>query len=210
MVPAQGRVKFDNVVAFAKAALGVVDNQHLDSVEIGNEPNFYGPPPADYDRNFDRYSDAIQGNTSLPAGPNFQAGAIASDAKAGWTALDLFEAGLARSKEVKSCAMHYYQTFTDHTLRSTLLNHKNTVQRTKDMFQSSIDYLRKNKPDVAFVLGEVGSSLGVPGKPATPTSGSLDRVLGSALWVVDWMLYTMSEVRHSLVRLLQPWLISEP
>ena len=79
-------------VEFAKAALKVVGNQNLDSVEIGNEPNFYtnnerGPnyDPARYDAEFVTYSNAIQGNTSLPPGPDFQAGAIASDVR-GWDA----------------------------------------------------------------------------------------------------------------------------
>ena len=86
--------------------------------------------------------------------------------------------------------MHYYETFTGETLRSTLLNHRFTVQRTDNMFKRSIAYLRNKQPDVPFVLGEVGSSLAA--RAVIPESGALDRVLGSALWAVDWLLYTMS------------------
>ena len=89
--------------------------------------------------------------------------------------------------------MHYYQTFTGETLRSTLLNHSHTVARTDKMFARSIAYMRKNQPQIPFVLGEVGSSLAA--RDVVPNSGALDRVLGSALWAVDWLLYTMSAVR---------------
>ena len=79
-------------VDFAKAAFQAIDAKNLDSFEIGNEPNFYtnnerGPDynPARYDDEFASYSDAIQGATALPPGPQFQAGAIASDVR-GWDA----------------------------------------------------------------------------------------------------------------------------
>ena len=105
----------------------------------------------------------------------------------------LYTAGLAKiPNTIKTFAMHYYQTTTAHTLASTLLSHANTVARTKDMFQSSISYLREHQPNVPFVIGEAGSALAADGHPARPTEGSLDRVLGSALWTVDWLLLAMS------------------
>lgn len=58
-----------------------------------------------------------------------------------------------------------------------------------DVFRSDFDYMRANFPDVQLVLGESGRY--------SDSNGSLDPsegIFGSALWTVDYLLYTMSLV----------------
>ena len=193
------RGTLDATVAFARAALAAITADRLDAIEVGNEPNFHPPQPpapgyrpADYDRTFATCADALRGNLTLPAGRSFQAGAIASGA-AGWTAGDVFGAGLADGAPlVRSFSMHYDQTWDDQPLAATLLDHAMTVRTTDDMCGSSVAFLREHLPRVAFVIGEVGSSRARGG----PDDGRLDRVLGSAPWAVDWPMYTTSPVRN--------------
>lgn len=85
--------------------------------------------------------------------------------------------------------MHYYQTFVDQPLISSLLNHNQTETETTKRFQGSINWLRTNQPHVPFVISEAGSSLADRNHRG---DGTLDRVLGSALWLIDWTLYTAS------------------
>jgi hypothetical protein len=76
---------------------------------------------------------------------------------------------------------------------ATLLNHDHTVFKTNEYFQDSIQTLKKNK-NITFILSEVGSSIGNRNDKRGPDlhlSGSL----GSSVWTVDWMLYTMTIVR---------------
>ena len=80
-------------VDFAKAVVGAIDPDALDALEVGNEPDLYVPQdkrrapygPPEYVPQFIQYSNAIRANTSLPTGPFFQAGVIASGSS-GWAA----------------------------------------------------------------------------------------------------------------------------
>ncbi|KAJ8111743.1 hypothetical protein ONZ43_g5550 [Nemania bipapillata] len=55
-----------------------------------------------------------------------------------------------------------------------------------DQFKVRIDWLRANKPEVPFVLDEVGNSL----QPSN--TYAYQARLGSALWQVDFYLYSMA------------------
>jgi hypothetical protein len=73
------------------------------------------------------------------------------------------------------------------------MNHTEVVNGLSQ-FIPAIAYLKQNNPDIAFHLGEVGSVLNTPGHNDDAIAG----VLGSALWVVDYMLYAITMVRsHS-------------
>lgn len=56
-----------------------------------------------------------------------------------------------------------------------------------DFFHCQIDWLKANRPDLPFVLSEVGNSLA-----GTTYEPDYQAVLGSALWQVDFYLYAMA------------------
>ncbi|KAK5630578.1 hypothetical protein RRF57_006293 [Xylaria bambusicola] len=55
-----------------------------------------------------------------------------------------------------------------------------------DKFRGRIDWLRANKPEIGFVLSEVGNSL------QPKNTYEFQARLGSALWQVDYYLYSMT------------------
>ena len=69
-----------------------------------------------------------------------------------------------------------------------LMNHS-VITGNLSQFLSPIAYLKANYPTIPFVLGEVGSSLNPSGN-----NYNLEGVLGSALWTVDFLLYSASIV----------------
>ena len=169
---------------FAEVAIKAIKN--LESLELGNEPNLYDNPQQYVDQ-FLPIATTIKQNSSLPAGPQFQAGAVSTNPH-GWTALEVFNDGVNSRNQVKSFSMHYYQSVDDHVLRSALLDHRFTVSQTDKLFKKNIQDVHAR--GIPFVLGEVGSSLNA--NEAKPSPEALDGVLGSALWVVDWLLYAMA------------------
>ena len=108
---------------------------------------------------------------------------------------DVFSAGVNTNNQVKTFAMHLYQTTTNSQLRDTLLNHNHTVNDNNAQFRDSITYLRANQPTIPLIMSEVGSALYK--RDPQPTIGSLDNVFGSALWAADYLLYAMSLVSRS-------------
>ncbi|KAF3760742.1 family 79 glycoside hydrolase, partial [Cryphonectria parasitica EP155] len=55
-----------------------------------------------------------------------------------------------------------------------------------DLFKPAIAWLQANKPDIPYILSEIGNSL-------NPTHDyAYQAVLGSALWQVDFQLYALS------------------
>ena len=83
----------DSAVAFAKVAVPAIGMKNLDGLEIGNEPDLYNLQHRRTDftqgrhvDEFHEYTDAISGKITLPPGPMYQAGVIASDSAGKWTA----------------------------------------------------------------------------------------------------------------------------
>ena len=180
-------------VQFAQLGVKAITNANLQSIEIGNEPNFYKLGVQGYIKRFQRYADAIQGNISLPQGPIFQGLTIASGASLPpWDTRTLFEAGADSDNNLISVSYHYYQDVYTNDIVTTLANHTDTVTKTS-VFQPSISYLSSsNFSSIPFVLGEVGSSLNSNTVGSAYNNFTLEAVLTSALWTVDWMLYAMS------------------
>lgn len=76
------------------------------------------------------------------------------------------------------------------------MNHDTIVSMAN--FSEDVQYLRKNHPDIPFILGETNLGLQV-GKPIYS-----DAVFGEALGLADYMLYSMSIVsRPEVLRDLQ-------
>lgn len=142
------------------------------------------------------YAEAIVANVDLPTTQIFQAFDTAAHV-ASYSAilcyeLDVetaFDLGIDDDGYIKTVAHHYYQnaggdSTDDLPTGSGLMNLTFTHWRM-DFFHCQLDYLKANRPDLPFVLSEVGNSLMGVYAP------QYQAVLGSALWQVDFYLYAM-------------------
>lgn len=97
--------------------------------------------------------------------------------------------GIDDSGYLKTVAHHYYQnsggTADELATGKGLMNMTFTHWRM-DFFHCQIDWLAANRPNLPFVLSEVGNSLPDVYEPW------YQAVLGSALWQVDFYLYAMA------------------
>lgn len=189
-------------------ATTVVDAIGLDAIyafEPGNEADLYpvgslGPPTyqgvqtnESYVGNFTAYAAAIIDALNLTSDqqPYFQAFDTSAhfDQSDAWV-LDVetgFGLGIDDDGIVQTVAHHYYQTDGGgaEDLETGLMSHS-AIAAHLDLFRGAIDWLKANKPDVPYILSEIGNSL-------NPTHDySYQAVLGSALWQVDLQLYSLS------------------
>ncbi|KAI3322694.1 glycoside hydrolase family 79 protein [Xylariaceae sp. AK1471] len=200
-------------VAWAQAAVGIIGIDKIFSIQPGNEADLYtntftganGIPlhPPEYQGkltnetyvgNWTKYVSAIkEAVPGVPSGRFFTAFDTSAHFNADVTAEQYtlavdrcFNLGIDADGVVKEVAHHYYQGVagTAATLGSTLMNL--TITHTHlDQYKVRINWLHANKPDVPFVLDEVGNSL-------QPTNTyAYQARLGSALWQVDFYLYSM-------------------
>ena len=125
----------------------------------------------------------------------YQGLAIASGAQfPPWDVPTLFNAGVdTNPSDLKSVSYHYYQTYYNNNISTTLLNHTDTVSHLS-VFEPSLAYLQSspNTSTIPFVLGEIGSALNGVVNGNQVNDFSLEGVLGSAIWTVDFLLYAAS------------------
>lgn len=91
---------------------------------------------------------------------------------------------------IKTIAHHYYQNSggtTDELPQGSGLMNMTFTHWRMDFFHCQLDWLKANRPDLPFVLSEVGNSLA-----GTTYEPEYQAVLGSALWQVDFYLYAMA------------------
>jgi hypothetical protein len=200
-------------VAWVQSAVATIGWDKIQAIEIGNEPDLYSNTftgadgvalqPPDYQGtlnnetyvgNYTKFAAAIADAVTLPDGPILQAfdvgthfgAAVAEEAYI----LDVetcFSLGIDSDNRIKTVAHHYYQNNAGDasTLAAGLMNM--TVTHTHlDQFKRRIDWLKANKPDIPFILSEVGNSL------KATNSYQYQARLGSALWQLDHYLYSMS------------------
>ncbi|KAF2159925.1 glycoside hydrolase family 79 protein [Zasmidium cellare ATCC 36951] len=196
----------DNTVNFTKAMLQHIPAEKFEAIEVGNEPNLYDGQcfrsldncrrnktytPEDYVADLQIFTTAItQQVPNLPSGDIFHVGSLADAAQ--WSAADLYKANLGKVSRIKAFAQHYYQASISQspTLRGTYLNHSGSVlHKVNKNPQVNLDYFRSAKIDTPIVISEAGSSLG----SRSPFERTIDAVLGSALWELDWVLLVMSK-----------------
>ncbi|KAJ4409696.1 hypothetical protein N0V82_009420 [Gnomoniopsis sp. IMI 355080] len=204
----------NETILWAKTAVAGIASNQIHSIEIGNEPDWYsatyegtegvlGPPEwqtaftnETYVGNYTEYAEAIVANVDLPSTQIFQAFDTAAHVGA-YSAilcyeLDVetaFDLGIDDDGYIKTVAHHYYQNAGGDSpdelpIGSGLMNLTFTHWRM-DFFHCQLDYLEANRPDLPFVLSEVGNSLADEYVP------QYQAVLGSALWQVDFYLYAM-------------------
>ncbi len=199
-------------IAWTQAAVDGIGIDRIHSIQPGNEANLYddqyrgeggaflGPPQyqgtqsnATYVGNYTRYVDAILDAVSaIPRTRFFTAfdvGSYAGDAaRSAWT-FDLattFGLGIDGRGAIKEVSHHYYQNQagTAADLERGLM----TVAATHaqlDAHRGRVGWLRANRPDLPFVLNEVGNSL------KATNSYEYQARLGSALWQLDFYLYAL-------------------
>ncbi|KAI2638524.1 hypothetical protein GGS21DRAFT_508667 [Xylaria nigripes] len=201
-------------IAWTQSAVDIIGLDRIFSIQPGNEADLYRdtyegadgiplhPPEyqgtlnnSTYVGNWTKYVTEIKENVpGLPSGRFFTAfdtathfGAEVEREKYVFAVERCFELGIDAGDVVKEVAHHYYQGHagTAATLGTTLMN-LNTTHTHLDQYKVGIDWLRDNKPDVPFVLSEVGNSLQVT------NVYEYQARLGSALWMVDFYLYSMA------------------
>ncbi|KAF4121390.1 hypothetical protein GMORB2_1797 [Geosmithia morbida] len=198
-------------IAWAKSAVEGIGLDKIHSIQLGNEPDLYsdtfhgardeylGPPDFQgtlgnetYVGNYTKYAAAIREAIDLPD-KFFTAFDVASHVDDQSVAVWLlhpkrcFELGIDKENIIKEVSHHYYQNHAggaedlETGLMDVSVTHKNL-----DYLQSRINWLRENRPDLPFIINEIGNSLQVT------NSYSYQARLGSALWAVDFVLYSLS------------------
>ncbi|RYO98377.1 hypothetical protein DL764_007104 [Monosporascus ibericus] len=199
-------------VAWTQAAVGRIGLAKIHSIQPGNEPDLYrddfrgvngvflGPPDyqgtlsnESYVGNYTKYVDEIIKNVDVPEKSFFTAFDVASHvenhAVAAWL-LDLdtcFGLGIDKRGALKEVSHHYYQNHagTAENLAAGLMT-LSLTHSNMDAMRVRINWLRENRPDLPFIINEVGNSLMVT------NSYEYQNRLGSALWQVDFYLYSMA------------------
>ncbi|KAK4500543.1 hypothetical protein PRZ48_008732 [Zasmidium cellare] len=196
----------ENTVNFTKAMLEHIPPEKFEAIEIGNEPNLYDGQclrskdncrrkkpytPEEYVGELQIYTTAIVEEVpNLPDGDIFHVGSLADSSQ--WSAEDLYNAELGKVSRIKAFSQHYYQDSISHypTLRGIYLNHSGSVlHKTDERPQQNLDYFRSANITTPIVISEAGSSLG----SRSEFERTIDAVLGSALWELDWVLLAMSK-----------------
>lgn len=198
-------------VAWAKSAVETIGLDKIHSIQVGNEPDLYaddfhgardeylGPPKFQgtldnetYVGNYTKYAAAIRDEIDLPD-HFFTAFDVASHVENQSVARWLlhpeacFGLGLDDDHIIKEVSHHYYQNHAGsaENLETGLMD-VSVTHRNLDYLQSRIDWLRENRPDLPFIINEIGNSL-------EPTNSyQYQARLGSALWAVDFTLYSLS------------------
>ncbi|KAI0182472.1 beta-glucuronidase [Xylaria flabelliformis] len=201
-------------VSWAQSAVDIIGLDKIFSIQPGNEADLYtntftgvnGIPlhPPEYQGNLD--NETYVGNwtncvsaikdavPSVPSGRYFTAfdtsayfGADVAANQYIFAVDRCFDLGIDADGVVKEVAAHYYQgpAGMAATLGSELMNLSITHTHL-DQFKGRISWLRANKPDVPFVLSEVGNSL------QPQNTYTYQARLGSALWQVDFYLYSIA------------------
>ncbi|GME33489.1 Glycoside hydrolase superfamily [Neofusicoccum parvum] len=190
------RKNLSNAVEFARDCVEAIGIENLHSIEIGNEPDIYNSSgfftnetdrpssysPADYVAEFTEFATAIEGNVTLGAGPNFQALGFSNFVNDVWSEEAVFEAGLSPDI-VKSISEH----LDGRDLGETLMSHAQVVNVTDGRFKDRIAYMKSTYPEIPFLIAEAASALG---NGTGIRDFDLTASLGTALWTVDWLLYT--------------------
>ncbi|KAI8962585.1 glycoside hydrolase family 79 protein [Daldinia sp. FL1419] len=200
-------------VVWAQSAVKGIGLKNIHSIQPGNEADLYAddfrgeggvelnPPEYQgklnnetYVGNWTKYADAILAAVKLPKGRFFTAFDVAThigdyvheDAYV-FDVETCFKLGIDKNNIIKDVSHHYYQrnAGTAKDLAQGLMNTTITHNHL-DQFKRRIAWLKKNRPGVPFILNEVGNSL------FRTNSYEFQARLGSALWQVDFYLYSMA------------------
>ncbi|KAI0105891.1 glycoside hydrolase family 79 protein [Daldinia grandis] len=200
-------------VAWAQSAVKGIGLENIHSIQPGNEADLYAdnyrgeggvelnPPEYQgtlsnetYVGNWTKYVDAILAAVKLPEDRLFTAFDVAAHvgdyASADAYVFDVetcFNLGIDQKNIIKDVSHHYYQrnAGTAKDLEAGLMN-TTVTHNHLDLFKRHIAWLKQNHPEIPFILNEVGNSL------FKTNSYEFQARLGSALWQVDFYLYSMA------------------
>ncbi|KAI6080705.1 glycoside hydrolase family 79 protein [Hypoxylon rubiginosum] len=200
-------------VAWAQAAMKGIGIDNIHSIQPGNEADLYSDtftgeggiklnPPEyqgtlsneSYVGNWTKYADAILKAVDLPKGRFFTAFDVSThfgdDVQAEKYIFDLekcFGLGIDKKNIIKEVSHHYYQrqAGTAADLATGLMD-TSVTHGHLDQYKVRIAWLKKIKPNIPFILNEVGNSL------FRTNSYEFQARLGSALWQVDFYLYSLA------------------
>ncbi|TPX17050.1 uncharacterized protein E0L32_012307 [Thyridium curvatum] len=196
-------------IEWARTAINTIGEDKIYAIEPGNEPDLYGrvskpelKPPhflgildnETYVGNFTRNANAVAEAADLPPGRILQAFDtsvhLGRDVGAEAWVLDVekcFGLGIDAANNIQSVAHHYYQTNggSATTLEEGLMDHAKIASHL-DLFRPAINWLAENKPQIAYIMSEIGNSLN------RKHDYDYQASLGSALWQVDFQLYSLS------------------
>lgn len=189
-----------NSVLFAKDSYNAMSNGSFHAFEIGNEVDAYAKADhvrssswneSQYVSQWIEWTDAILGNISLPAAPNFWALSLSITApNKNWTVEGAFTSSPSLgsyNERLQSVSQHYYQTTGKGTLAGALLDPGKTTAEVSEKSKNALAYLSSRpKPTIPFIFGEVGDALS-----SGMINHTLQSSLGSAVWYVDFMLSSM-------------------
>lgn len=198
-------------IAWATSAVEGIGMEQIHSIQVGNEPDLYSDnfkgskgqdlsPPQyqgtldnkSYVGNYTKYANAIKKAIKIPDRffTAFDIAAHVGDhSVAEWlmTPEACFNLGIDKGGIIKEVSHHYYQNHAGgpEDLEKGLMQVA-TTHGNLDYLRPRINWLRENRPDVDFIINEVGNSLG-------PTNAyAYQARMGSALWAVDFYLYSLT------------------
>ncbi|KAL7620534.1 hypothetical protein AAE478_009529 [Parahypoxylon ruwenzoriense] len=200
-------------IAWAQSAVERIGLENIHSIQPGNEADLYAdnfrgegglelnPPEYQgklsnetYVGNWTKYVNAILSAVDTPEGRFFTAFDVAAhvgdyiheDAYV-FDVETCFGLGIDDGNIIKEVSHHYYQRNAGDAsdLASGLMNMSITHDHL-DQFKRRIAWLKGNRPEIPFILNEVGNSL------FRTNSYEFQARLGSALWQVDFYLYSMA------------------
>ncbi|CAK4030623.1 Hypothetical predicted protein [Lecanosticta acicola] len=184
----------DNSAAASVQAMKYIPSSNLDSLEIGNEINYYpgsnrpsGYSVSTYLSEWKSYAKSITtaiSNTAVP----FQA-PVLFPGDATFNYQNIFNAGQdSQGYTVATTSLHHYMDLAPvpiFALQTNYMNHTNIAAKL-DIFKPVVSWLKSNEPSIPLHLGEVNSNTYCTG------NANILGVFGSALWLADYMLYGMT------------------
>ncbi|KAI0893678.1 glycoside hydrolase family 79 protein [Annulohypoxylon nitens] len=200
-------------IAWAQSAVAGIGIDNIHSIQPGNEANLYSdtytgeggvelnPPEYQgtlsnktYVGNWTKYADAVLGAVDLPEGRFFTAfdvathfgNAVQEEAYI-FDVETCFDLGIDNKSIIKEVSHHYYQqnAGTADDLATGLMD-TSVTHNHLDQFKRRISWLKNNRPEIDFILNEVGNSL------FKTNRYEFQARFGSALWQVDFYLYSMA------------------
>ncbi|KAK2755741.1 hypothetical protein FQN54_005891 [Arachnomyces sp. PD_36] len=179
------RGTIENAVAEAQLCMDHA-REFLVAFEIGNEPDIaveQGTVPKDYTMSdyvdeWLQYADAISENVLQ---------VYASHDHEGFSVAGAFDDGIDDTGHVKSISQHQYNLGDPPTInrQDDFMNH-HAIVGNLSQYQHEINFIRSYDPPMKYVMGETNSDY------VNLNMAQYEGVLGSALWLADYMLYGMT------------------
>lgn len=198
----------DNAVAEVREALKYIGSD-LEALEVGNEIDLYPGKvrPANYNvqnyiHEWTNYTSIIDkevlSKSQYAKNKTMYQAPVYATQRGQWNISNAFKQGIDKNSNIKSAALHHYMQsakLPSITRQASLMNHTAIVSNLS-IFSGPVHWLKENHPNIPLYLAETNSD--TQSSNATELLG----VFGSALWLVDYLLYGMTiNIRRMNVQL---------